>query len=803
LIIHGHFYQPPRENPWSGSIGRQPSAAPFLNWNERINRECYAPNARARLLDKQGAIARFINNFEYLSFNMGPTLLLWLKRSDPATYQLILEADQKTAQKRHGHGPAIAQVFNHIIMPLASLQDKLTQVLWGRAHFSQTFGRPPQGMWLAETAADKESLRLMAQAGIKFTILAQNQIDALRPLGSVQPWRRLETSPDPRQPYRIFWGSGATDYLDVFVYDGPVSRAVAFENLLRDGAIFKDRLAEAFGADQPGQPRLVNLATDGESYGHHFHFGDMTLAWLFNALENQPLNEPNPITLTTYSQYLSLFPPTSEARLVENSSWSCCHGVERWRSDCGCHTGGPANWNQKWRGPLRAGLNWLRDQLKTIFEMEGARLLKDPWGARNDYIEVILANFDERRRDDFLQRHSLEPTNNASRRKITRLLEAQRMSLYMFTSCAWFYDDLAGLEPIQNLRYAARAIELASDWAKSDLTEGLLFWLRQAHPNDPHYPTGEDVWRDQVVTAKLRPRQAMAHLAAAQLLDAPEALGEFVYWRSTVKNLKILEGQPGRLALGEAVMEDTRLLTAQTSYFIALLSSGQRLEILVCSSPDPLREARALWETTGAEAVGAWLAIPKTGAFLFEPQDLWPSVRQNLLSEQIHDFFTNLKKYAQKSFVEHQELLTIYHRPNSDNWLDQFIFRVMVEADLEKFTLAMAEGEPIDLARLAELIKKETTEDPTNVQLIRSAAEAYLTRLVDRLATNPRPTLLTEILQLIQLIAKSLPGADLWPSQNRWHSLWSDPHYSQALAPTERDQFIKIGLGLGFGERIF
>ncbi|MDR0549868.1 MAG: DUF3536 domain-containing protein, partial [Deltaproteobacteria bacterium] len=483
LIIHGHFYQPPRENPWSGSISQQISAAPFPNWNERINRECYAPNARARLLNsKTGSIAKIINNYEYLSFNIGPTLLLWLKDHDPETYKLVLAADQTAARRHHGHGPALAQVFNHVILPLANSRDQLTQAIWGLSHFRSAFGREPEGMWLAETAADLESLAILAKVGLKFTVLAQNQIKAVRPLtkGRDEPWTDLTASPDPREPYRIFWGQGANDYLDVFVYDGPVSRAVAFERLLRDGSVFLERLKQAFGAETPNYPRLVNLATDGESYGHHFHFGDMTLAWLFNALDNQPPDDPNPIKLTNYGEYLALYPPRFEAKLVDNSSWSCCHGVERWRADCGCATGSNPNWNQKWRTPLRDGLNWLRDQLALIFEAEGRPLLKDPWAARDAYIAVTLADYDERVRTDFLARETTNAPTAAESQKIIRLLEAQRMGLYMFTSCAWFFDDLAGLEPVQNLRYAARAIALTQDLAKTDLTEGLLTFLRKA-----------------------------------------------------------------------------------------------------------------------------------------------------------------------------------------------------------------------------------------------------------------------------------------------------------------------------------
>jgi hypothetical protein len=807
LIIHGHFYQPPRENPWSGSIDPQPSAAPFPDWNCRINRECYAPNTRARLLDNNGAIAKIINNYEYLSFNVGPTLLQWLKQADPATYQLILAADQRASDRHRGHGSAIAQVYNHIIMPLATSSDKLTQAFWGRAHFLKTFGRQPEGMWLAETAADLESLGILAQLGLKFTILAQNQVDALRPLAQNRqgPWQELTASPDPRQPYRIFWGRGPKDFLDIFLYDGPVSRAVAFENLLRDGGALKGRLEQAFGADR-GLPRLVNLATDGESYGHHFHFGDMTLAWLFNALESQPPDLANPIKTTNYGEYLALYPPQMEARLVENSSWSCCHGVERWRADCGCHTGGEPGWNQKWRTPLRDALNWLRDELRNIYETEGGPWLKDPWRARNDYIEVILANFDEKVRADFLDRHLAGSPSAQDRQKVVQLLESQRMGLYMFTSCGWFFDDLAALEPAQNLQYAARAIELAESWARTDLTAGVLSRLRQARPNDPHYPTGEDVWRELVSPARLQPGQAAAHLAAAQILGVPQALSEFILLKQTlrVEVSEVATTDQTRLLIGQGTLEEIRLGQPETWWILALLSAGRVLDILVDDTPGSQNLAQRLWEQGGAAKVKENLADLRPGARHFTPDDLWPSVRQIIMSEQVRDFFDDIKNHARRAFANYRELLRRYRRPDSPGaWMDRFIFRVMAEADLDNFTQIMAEGGAIELTQLKELIERESAEESENTQLIQKAVSNYLLKLLDLLPNSPRPTLMAELVSLTELIKKSLPGADLWASQNRWHLLWNDPKYSQTLSTSELSLFLKVGQALGFGLGVF
>ncbi|MDR1084451.1 MAG: DUF3536 domain-containing protein [Deltaproteobacteria bacterium] len=807
LIIHGHFYQPPRENPWSGTIGLQPSAAPFPDWNARITRECYAPNAVARLLDNQGAISKIINNFEYLSFNIGPTLLMWLKDYDVRTFNLIKEADARGAQRHRSHGPAMAQVFNHIIMPLANSRDKQTQVLWGRAHFEKTFGRPPEGMWLAETAADSESLGLMAKAGLKFTVLAQSQIDALRPLANGRDggWTVLESPPDPRQPYRLFWGKGQNDFIDAFVYDGPVSRAVAFENLLRDGAAFLDRLTQAFGSSGSDSPRLVNTATDGESYGHHFHFGDMTLAWLFNAVESQPPSEPNPIKLTNYGEYLAQYPPVLEGRLVENSSWSCAHGLERWRSDCGCHTGGGPGWNQKWRTPLRDGLNWLRDELKNIYLTAGARLLHDPWAARDDYINVVLEDYRPEAQDAFLARQAKGSPGETERKEIFSLMESQLMSLYMFTSCGWFFDDLAGLEPVQNLRYALRAVELAGRWAGSDLAEGLVSHLRKAKPNDPDYPTGEDVWKKQVLPASLKPEQAAAHLAASQILEIPEVSAEFPLLHQTFST-EIREKGPEKLLTGQVTIKDIRLGQGEPFRFAALLSEGRELDILVDKNlaAEEFTKISRFWDEGGGRSLRANLGTIKPGAQVLTPEELWPSVRQTIMTEQVRDFFEDLLSYTRKSFENYRQLLGRYRRPDTPvNWMDRFIFRVMAETDLEKFTLTMTQGGPVDLDNLAGLLDRESADrEAINADLIKKAAADYLLKLLSGLTDPSRPDILSELLKLTLLLKKYPDTTNIWSSQNRWYELWNNVAYVQTLTSAELALFIKIGESLGFGPAV-
>ncbi|HKY08926.1 MAG TPA: glycoside hydrolase, partial [Candidatus Binatia bacterium] len=350
ICIHGHFYQPPRENPWLEAIELQDSAAPYHDWNERISRECYAPNAVSRILDDKGFIVKLVNNYSKISFNFGPTLLSWLETEAAETYAAILAADRQSRQKFSGHGSALAQVYNHVIMPLANSRDRITQILWGIRDFERRFARAPEGMWLPETAVDLETLELLARFGIRFVILAPHQAARVRRSGEAA-WREVKSAQiDPTMPYRQQLSSGRS--VAIFFYDGPIARAVAFEGLLSQGDRFIDRLTGAFDPARD-RPQVVHIATDGESYGHHHRFGDMALAYVLEQIESRGLAR-----LTNYGEYLEAHPPSHEVEIVDQSSWSCAHGIGRWWSDCGCNSGGHPGWNQQWRTPLRNALDW-------------------------------------------------------------------------------------------------------------------------------------------------------------------------------------------------------------------------------------------------------------------------------------------------------------------------------------------------------------------------------------------------------------------------------------------------------------
>jgi hypothetical protein len=805
LVIHGHFYQPPRENPFSGGIAEQPSAAPFPNWNARIARECYAPNAQARILSPAGLISRIVNNYQHISFNVGPTLMSWLLSESPGTARLMVEADRAGALEHGGHGPAMAQVFNHVIMPLACHRDKVTQIVWGREHFRRVFGRLPEGMWLAETAADIESLALMSKAGIAFTVLAQGQIDATRPLsaGRQGPWEMLPDAADPRRPYRVFWGRGPGDFIDVFVYDGPVSRSIAFESLLRDGKIFLDRVGEAFGQGYPdGWPRLVNLATDGESYGHHFQFGEMALAWLVDRVQ---AGGPDPIALTNYGEFLARFPPRLEARLVENSSWSCPHGIERWRSDCGCHAGGQDGWNQKWRTPLRDGLNWLRDSLAHIFERTLRGLLADPWGARDDYIGVLASDYDPSERAGFLSRHRARSLSAEEELTVWEQMEAQLMALYMFTSCGWFFDDLTGLEPVQNLRYAHRAICLSRGRGDQDLAEGLLSFLRQARPNDPGYGSGEDVWNSLVIPFRLTDSLSAAHWAAARLMGVGESLDQFRYQRFREGEVGLLDLDRARVMAGQVEIADPRLGTARRFCLASSPAGGEDLTIMVLEAregdPPPSAEAILARIKDDPDLLARPGELLGPGPEAFGLDDLWPSVRQSILSELVGDFFRDLRAYTEKSFNVFSNMLVRYSRSrDSLDWLSRFVFRVVTEGRVQSFVERMRAGLPIDLEKLGRLVNDEDTAGAfRNEHVLNQAAQDYLAGLLDPARpAGARDTAISEALDFVGFLRQNGLAADFWEAQNLWQALAMDGDRQGSLAPGRRQLFAALGRALGF-----
>ena len=499
LTIHGHFYQPPRENPWLEAIELQDSALPFHDWNERINKECYNPNSVSKIVDNRNRILDVVNNYEHMSFNFGPTLLSWMEHFAPLTYERIIKADIESVSEHSGHGNAMAQVYNHIIMPLANENDKQTQIKWGIRDFEYRFGRKPEGMWLAETAVDDETLKFLEENGIKFTVLSPYQALKFRQEGD-KDWQDVSWGNiDPARSYRYYIKSAPGKFIDLFFYDGAISRSVAFDELLKDGNKFIKRLKEGI-SDCRDYPQLINIATDGESYGHHTKFGDMALSYV---LKIRAKDEG--FKITNYAEYLDKYRSNCEVDIKQASSWSCFHGVGRWKEDCGCSTGGHPGWNQKWRKPLRDALDYLRDELIVVFENEGQKYFDNVWNVRNKYINVILDR-NEMNVKKFQQENFKPDLSDDDKVRAMELLEIQRQAMLMYTSCGWFFSEISGIETVQIMKYAARAMQLAARFTSKNLEEKFLEILSQAKSNIPEFGTGKDIFerfvKPSIITVK-------------------------------------------------------------------------------------------------------------------------------------------------------------------------------------------------------------------------------------------------------------------------------------------------------------
>ncbi len=489
ICIHSHFYQPPRENPWLEEVERQESAFPYHDWNDRIAAECYTPNTETPILGPDEKVAKTCNNYEKISFNFGPTLLSWIQRRKPEVYNKIINADKESQTHFDGYGSAIAQVYNHMIMPLANKRDKQTQIIWGMRDFESRFNRKPEGIWLAETAVDTATLEALADHGIKFTILAPRQAKRARKIGDTD-WKDVSRENiDTKMPYLCKLPSGRE--IALFFYNAGISQGIAFGNTLSNGEDFANLLAGSF--DKSGnQPQLVSIAVDGETFGHHKRYGNMALAYCIHCIEENNLAE-----VSTYNSYLANHPPKHEVEIIENSSWSCSHGIERWQSNCPCGSGPSSEWTQEWREPLRNAVDMLRDKLAAIFEEGAGGFINDPWQARNDYIDILL-NKTEAEINNFFSKHAAKSLSKEEKLIVLKLLETQKYAMFMHTSCGWFFDDISRIETVQIMRCAARAMQLVTDATGASQEDDFLKILKQAPSNVPDFKTGAGVYEQLV-----------------------------------------------------------------------------------------------------------------------------------------------------------------------------------------------------------------------------------------------------------------------------------------------------------------
>ena len=765
ICIHGHFYQPPRENPWIEEIELQDSAYPYHDWNERITAECYAPNTSSRLLDGEGRIQAIVNNYSKISFNFGPTLLAWMESHDPDTYQGILEADKVSCERFSGHGSALAQAYNHMIMPLANSRDKRSQIIWGMKDFQKRFGRYPEGMWLPETAVDKESLEFLAEQGIKFTILSPFQAKRFRKIGENQEWQSVEGGKiDPSTCYLCHLSSGKA--INLFFYDGSISQEVAFRGLLTSGEAFARRLIGAF-SDGKDRPQLVHIATDGETYGHHHHYGDMALTFCLHFIESD-----NFAKLTNYGEFLERNPPLYEVQIFDNSSWSCTHGIERWTNDCGCNTGMHEGWHQKWRRPLRIALDALRDQLVPAYSREASLYLKDPWEARDYYIEVILDRAEENI-EDFLKRHAVRELSREEKSRVLKLLELQRHAMLMYTSCGWFFDEISGPETVQVMEYASMAMQRTEEILGLSLEPLFLSDLEKAPSN--LYGNGGEVYRRFVIPSKVNLTRVGAHYAVSSLFNEyPEQMKIFNFNVESENYEKVKAGKI-TLATGKAgIRSDFTWDEVRKSFAVLHLGdhniSGGLTDFVDEEAFSSMR--REIWSAfEQGDTTGIIRLMGKH--FGMNNFSIWHLFRdeQRKVIHQILEFsHVGIEASYRKIYEDNNPVMNFLSSINIP--IPKPIF-LAVEHIINVDMKRAFEKEEVDMEKLKRLILEANR---WGIHLDRPAIEygvsLWVTSLMEKVVQNPmNPSLFSRITNALELLAPLSLNLNFWKAQNMYLSL--------------------------------
>ncbi|WP_287158527.1 DUF3536 domain-containing protein [Chloroflexus sp.] len=765
ICIHGHFYQPPRENPWLETIEQQDSAYPYHDWNERITAECYEQNAASRILDSQNQIVQIVNNYSRISFNFGPTLLTWLADHAPQVYQAILDADQES-QRYFGAGSAMAQCYNHLIMPLAARRDKVTQVIWGIQDFKYRFGRDPEGMWLPETAVDLETLDIMAMHGIRFTILAPTQASHVRKIGELI-WHDVSGGRiDPTQPYLVKLPEGRS--ITVFFYDGPVARAVAFERLLSSGVGFANRLASIFN-DQRPWPQLAHIATDGETYGHHHRHGDMALAYALHYIEQTGLAQ-----LTNYAAYLQRYRPTHEVQIIERTSWSCAHGVGRWMSDCGCNTGGNPGWNQAWRAPLRAALDWLRDTIAPRFEGYARRLLVDPWAARDDYISVIL-NRSPENIAAFIGRHGRGRLDEGQRIAVLKLMELQRHLMLMYTSCGWFFDDLSGIETIQVMMYAGRALQLAHDLFGEDFEAEFLDRLAQARSNLPARGNGRDLYERHVRPAMVDLRKVGAHYAMKTLFNGVGEREQIYAYTVDREDYHLLLAGKARLALGRIQIQSTITGESTRLSFGVLhlgdhnISGGVRAYQGEQSYQQLIEELSELF--LRADIPGVIRMVDRNfGQEQYSLKLLFGDEQRQILNRILTSSLAEAEAAYRQIYENHAPLMRFLASMGMPVPRE---FQIAAEFAINTELRRLFEAEPLDFDRINSLLREAQRSGVTlDSEGLSYALSRTIRSISEQFQLTPEDRGLLTQLDAAVGLARSLPfEVDVWHTQNVYYEL--------------------------------
>jgi alpha-amylase/alpha-mannosidase (GH57 family) len=807
VCIHCHFYQPPRENPWLETIESQSSAYPYHDWNERITAECYAANASSRIVTDKGLIAQIVNNYSRISFNFGPTLLSWMEENAPSVYKAILEADKLSQDRFSGHGSAVAQVYNHMILPLANRRDKETQIIWGIRDFEHRFGRKPEGMWLAETAVDNESLELLAAHGIRYTILAPSQAARVRKIKQGARWKDVTGARvDPKRPYLVKLLNGSE--INIFFYDGPISRAVAFEKLLDSGEKFAERLIGGFAPDG-GDDQLMHIATDGESYGHHHKYGDMALAYALHYIEENGLAQ-----LTNYGEFLEKHPPEMEAQIIERTAWSCAHGVDRWYSDCGCNSG--VSWDQKWREPLRNSLDWLRDTANAYFDSAASELFHDPWAARNAYIDVILSRQVHEgihlvpeagsALDRFFREQTRFELSPEQRVTALKLMEMQRHELLMYTSCGWFFDEISGIETVKVIEYAGRVIQLASElFQNEELEPGFVGRLEEAKSTLPEVGSGADIYRKWVKPAVAGLEQVAAHYAISSLFERTgEAVPIFCYSVDR-DDFEAFEAGTARLGVGRARVTSKITLESAMMTFAVVHLGDHNIAAGVLRSENGKYESmkRDFQEAfSRADIPEVLRALDRHfGKTIYSLRSLFGDERRKILDQLLETSLRDAENAYRQIYDRHAPLLRYLgasgiDRPKILGHTAEFVVNANLQAELQ--------ADPFDPARVQALIDQAKAEKiPLDSAGLGFALEKSIIQQMERFCDQAESLeLLRRVSNSVQMAAHLQLPVNLWRVQNIY---WEMAHreFPKARNAQWRVSFLTLGEKLYIDTRQF
>lgn len=766
ICIHGHFYQPPRENPWLEEIEYQDSAYPYNDWNQRILAECYAANRTSRIVDSNNQIIDIVNNYARMSFNFGPTLFSWLEKKAPEVYQAILEADKISQRNFSGHGAAIAQAYNHMIMPLANERDKKTQIIWGLKDFEARFKRKSEGFWLPETAVDLVTLSMLADQGIKFTILSPYQAKRTRKIGE-KDWHETEGGKiDPQIPYGCPLPSGKN--IVIFFYDGPISREIAFGNLLNNGEALAHRLLETFPKDTD-QSRLAHIANDGETYGHHHPFGNMALSYLLRYIETNHLAE-----ITIYGEYLAKNPPQHEVEIIENSSWSCSHGVERWQADCGCHTGRHQDWNQKWRKPLREAMDSLRDQLILLYQEKMIEYTEDPWDMRDHYIEVVL----DRSPDNvnrFLSEHATKQLTHDEKVRVLKLLEIQRHAMLMYTSCGWFFEDISGIETVQIVQYSARAIQLAKEAGGLDLETAFLDQLESAKSNVLELQNGRKIYETLIRPEIIDLMNVGAHYAITRLFNNYAAKTNIYTYAIEILNCDEQESGKQKFILGQASIFSEITWEEIVINFAALRLGDHNVNAGVCRHTDEKlfqlmhQEIKEAFSRNHIpEVIG--LMTKRFGEHNYSLWDLFKNDQGKILDKIFEGTLQFIEAHYREIYEEYAPLMRIKKIVHTA--LPKAL-AMTVEFVLNREFTDLLGQEKIDLLKLEKLsLEMKRWAFVRDKQALGIAASKKIAELVRRFSDEPYNVYLLETTQrLLKILNELSLPLDLGEAQNIFFAL--------------------------------